>query len=468
MSAVLLIVLERPELRAAFNAALAETPYRRVYASDGEDGFDRFGEVRPDLVIAPMQSPRIDGPLLCKLLRKDPQGAELPIVLYDSGFRDPQSIRQTLERCEADGGLPLPFDASTLSAVLGPLLTPDDAGATDDFDITVDRLEGEDDGLDPALAAAALAADEAFDVDEPIEGEDDDMPTNPSLAERALFEAARGRPGSEAERVPVMKRPPGLEGTPLPAPAPRPPADVLEEPELPGSGAPSERSAPPPASESGGTDPRLREIPRDVSTGPIADVPTTETEARRRGLAESQLGKRLVKRVRQTFEQLDALDYYELLGVEPKAPPKKLRDAYFELSLEFHPDRFFLLQSGEVKQMIYRIYRRLTEAYDVLSDPRRRAAYEEALAQGRPKRAPPEHRGPAPAPPLSTPTNLAVPIQHPEAAKLLARAQAAFDVRDLRGARLFLSFALVYEPQNESLRAMIRQVASLRPRPAWA
>ena len=64
-------------------------------------------------------------------------------------------------------------------------------------------------------------------------------------------------------------------------------------------------------------------------------------------------------------------DYYATLQVHPKALDVVITKAYRELCKVYHPDA-----GGSVEQM-----RRLNEAYEVLSDPERRAAYD--LQSGR-------------------------------------------------------------------------------------
>src|SRR5439155_16268597 len=60
-------------------------------------------------------------------------------------------------------------------------------------------------------------------------------------------------------------------------------------------------------------------------------------------------------------------DYYLLLGVSADAAPDEIKAAYRRRALEFHPD-----QSGGRSDP----FLGLQEAYDVLSDPMRRAGYD--------------------------------------------------------------------------------------------
>ena len=161
---------------------------------------------------------------------------------------------------------------------------------------------------------------------------------------------------------------------------------MIEEPMLPSQndlGAVSRRE---PSVVSRQSDRMIEELPRERGTPSNAQESKPRQKGRqRKGLDESQLGKRLAERVRQLHEKLDGLDYYELLGVERTASDTDVKNAYFEMSLELHPDRFFLLRSGDLKEKIYAIFRRVSEAYDVLSNELRRAEYTAHLAASRRK-----------------------------------------------------------------------------------
>ncbi len=63
-------------------------------------------------------------------------------------------------------------------------------------------------------------------------------------------------------------------------------------------------------------------------------------------------------------------DYYEILGVERGAPDDELKRAYRKLAMEHHPDRNGGCTDSEAK------FKELSEAYAVLSDPNKRAAYD--------------------------------------------------------------------------------------------
>ncbi len=544
MKPVVLIVIESPEQRAVFNQALRGRPYRAVFASDGEDGFDRLREVQPDLVLAHLHAPRIDGTILCQLVRQETHGA-VPVILFGEARAYDGHAQQRAESVGARQFLALEQVPDALVDAIERALSepPGEAALPPPTPARgVARA--------PSLVVAPVPEEAPFLSGQhamPVEDAGDDMPTSltaaPEELRRALAEAAQAPPPSLLETAPALDAlrdsspllqrapeatptPPASEPTPLPSESTPLPSEAtpLHErtPHTPLSLSPPRPSlSPPPRSEhmldelplpvsslgparslgSGGAtgrrgdDDLIQELPREVT--PSASVPGHERplavhgSRQRKGLDESQLGKRLVRRVQQVHQLLEHVDYYQLLGVEPNATPAQLRSAYFELSLEFHPDRLFLLRSGDIKAKIYAIFRHVSEAYAVLSDERRRAVYDEQRelrrSPGVPLAAPTPARGFAldPRPPsldarppspdprpssldprdprLQTPElRLDGVTTHAGARRYVQLAQVALKQDDLDQARLLLGLAVGLDTMNVSLRRVLEGVAKRR------
>src|SRR5215813_7819961 len=64
-------------------------------------------------------------------------------------------------------------------------------------------------------------------------------------------------------------------------------------------------------------------------------------------------------------------DYYELLGVPRKATAKDIRAAFRKLARKYHPDLNPGDKAAEEK------FKQLQEAYDVLSDSKKRQMYDQ-------------------------------------------------------------------------------------------
>mgnify|MGYP000480580297 CR=1 FL=1 len=63
-------------------------------------------------------------------------------------------------------------------------------------------------------------------------------------------------------------------------------------------------------------------------------------------------------------------DYYEILGVDKSVSEKDLKKAYRRVAMKFHPDRNPDDKTAEDK------FKEANEAYEILSDPQKRAAYD--------------------------------------------------------------------------------------------
>jgi molecular chaperone DnaJ len=71
-------------------------------------------------------------------------------------------------------------------------------------------------------------------------------------------------------------------------------------------------------------------------------------------------------------------DYYEVLGVARTADGEEIKRSYRRLAMKYHPDR----NNGEDKTQAEARFKECSEAYEVLSDPKRRARYDQLGHEG--------------------------------------------------------------------------------------
>lgn len=70
--------------------------------------------------------------------------------------------------------------------------------------------------------------------------------------------------------------------------------------------------------------------------------------------------------------------YYDILGVKTDASLEEIKEAYKDLVRKYHPDKFV----GRAKELAEEKLKKINEAYEVLSDPEKRKAYDSSLYTG--------------------------------------------------------------------------------------
>ncbi|MEM1414865.1 MAG: DnaJ domain-containing protein [Myxococcota bacterium] len=157
------------------------------------------------------------------------------------------------------------------------------------------------------------------------------------------------------------------------------------------------------------------------------------------------------------MSQLDELDYYTLLGVEDGASLADIKRAFKRFAKKYHPDRH--AGSPEKVAKAASIYRRGSEAYQVLTEPEARKRYDAALAEGRIRlTADEQDRAFRGEPSVPIPKKKAQPIQSPQALAYFKQGVEAANKGDWRACWRLLKQALAAEPDNEFLLQRFNKV----------
>ena len=111
MSARILVVEDDPGVAELVEVVLMGEGYSVALARDGADGLLLARDWKPDLILLDLSLPKLDGSAVVRLLKAEPETAEIPIVLMSAA----RTIRaQTDQLQEADAALSKPFDIEAL------------------------------------------------------------------------------------------------------------------------------------------------------------------------------------------------------------------------------------------------------------------------------------------------------------------------------------------------------------------
>jgi curved DNA-binding protein CbpA len=94
--------------------------------------------------------------------------------------------------------------------------------------------------------------------------------------------------------------------------------------------------------------------------------------------AELAVRKREIQEKAAKFEKED---YYALLGVTKDMPSTEVQKAFFMLAKKWHPDRV-PAALADMKESCAKIFARMSEAHQTLTDPTKRAKYDSAHGAG--------------------------------------------------------------------------------------
>lgn len=156
--------------------------------------------------------------------------------------------------------------------------------------------------------------------------------------------------------------------------------------------------------------------------------------------------------VRALGKLVDELDYYQLLEVERGAPASVVKQGYYGATRKLHPDanRHLL---GADRETLERIAKRISEAYQVLRDQRRRNAYDAQLTGGANRI--PLAEADARADKQALDDYLG---KTPNGRRYFGLARADLDKGNLASAARNLKMAITFEPGNEGFKKKAEEI----------
>ena len=150
------------------------------------------------------------------------------------------------------------------------------------------------------------------------------------------------------------------------------------------------------------------------------------------------------------FDNIDRVDYYTVLGVQRDADNDSIRHAFYQRAEIMHPDRHYNIVDSDLREKLYVVYKRVSEAYRVLGIGETRREYDTQLARGKLRYAPDTLK--------DIPKDPEFTIRNLRARKLYLDAKTALRDHNVQGAHLALKMADSLEPGNAAIAELLAEV----------
>jgi signal transduction histidine kinase/CheY-like chemotaxis protein len=157
--ATLLVVDDHPANRELLIALLGETGHRVLEAADGAEALESVRAHRPDLVIADVLMPTMDGYELVRQIRSDPRISATPVIFYTAAYHESE-VRGLAQSCGVHDVITKPSEPGTILSIVNSALeaSPKAPGPVpvEDFDrehlrVVTNKLSQKADELETAV-----------------------------------------------------------------------------------------------------------------------------------------------------------------------------------------------------------------------------------------------------------------------------------------------------------------------------
>lgn len=108
----ILVVEDNKVLLNALKINLEENKYIVITADDGEKAIEQAYGDNPDLIILDLMLPKLDGYMVCSILKKDRRCSSIPVIILTA--RDKKEVFKMSGKVGADAYMSKPFKLKTL------------------------------------------------------------------------------------------------------------------------------------------------------------------------------------------------------------------------------------------------------------------------------------------------------------------------------------------------------------------
>ncbi|MFA5839433.1 MAG: response regulator [Candidatus Margulisiibacteriota bacterium] len=121
MTKKILVVDDEADIIKIVTVRLKAAKFDVISATDGKAGLEMAKKEKPDLIILDLMLPKMDGYMVCGLLKHDFNFKNIPIILFTA--RDQAVDKQKGMEVLADAYITKPFEPETLISKVNELLT---------------------------------------------------------------------------------------------------------------------------------------------------------------------------------------------------------------------------------------------------------------------------------------------------------------------------------------------------------
>jgi CheY-like chemotaxis protein len=121
MAKKLLLADDSQTIHRVLELTFAEEDFEIISAYNGNEAVEKLKEARPDLVIADVNMPEMDGYQVCQHIKNDPETSHIPVILLKGTFEPFDEAKATA--CHNDGIIAKPFQTKNIIKTVKDILS---------------------------------------------------------------------------------------------------------------------------------------------------------------------------------------------------------------------------------------------------------------------------------------------------------------------------------------------------------
>jgi CheY-like chemotaxis protein len=128
---------------------------------NGQEAFDKVPDFKPDIVLADVDMPRLDGFQLCQKIKRNPELANIKVLLLASDFEDFDESR--FKECQAENYISKPFKSDDIVQMVTQVMTGENSPGTPEL---LDSIEEKDEepSLEELLESVEMLSTDSMEM----------------------------------------------------------------------------------------------------------------------------------------------------------------------------------------------------------------------------------------------------------------------------------------------------------------